>query len=37
MRLSVIAGAIHGFTLYPLTITDRELRREQEFLAGSGW
>ncbi|WP_086661793.1 alpha/beta hydrolase [Lentzea kentuckyensis] len=37
VRLSVVAGAIHGFTLYPLTITERELRREREFLAGSGW
>jgi acetyl esterase len=36
VQLSVIAGAMHGFTLHPLTITERELRREREFLAGSG-
>ncbi|MGW4207508.1 alpha/beta hydrolase [Lentzea sp. NPDC004789] len=36
VRLSVVAGAPHGFTLHPLTITERELRREREFLAGSG-
>ncbi len=36
VELSVVAGAPHGFTLYPLTITERELRREREFLAGSG-
>ncbi|KJK46356.1 alpha/beta hydrolase [Lentzea aerocolonigenes] len=36
VELSVVAGALHGFTLYPLTITERELRREREFLAGSG-
>lgn len=36
VELHVVAGAPHGFTLYPLTITERELRREREFLAGSG-
>ena len=36
VELSVVAGAPHGFTLYPLTITERELCREREFLAGSG-
>ncbi|MEU0884450.1 alpha/beta hydrolase fold domain-containing protein [Lentzea sp. NPDC005914] len=36
VELSVVAGALHGFTLYPQTITERELRREREFLAGSG-
>jgi acetyl esterase len=35
VRLHVVAGAMHGFTLHPLTITERELRREREFLAGS--
>jgi acetyl esterase/lipase len=35
VELHVVAGAPHGFTLYPLTITERELRREREFLAGS--
>jgi acetyl esterase/lipase len=35
--LHVVAGAPHGFTLYPLTITERERRRERDFLAGSGW
>jgi acetyl esterase len=33
VRLGVVAGAMHGFTLFPLTITERELRREQDFLA----
>ncbi|CAM5715920.1 hypothetical protein SALBM311S_04353 [Streptomyces alboniger] len=33
MQLGVVAGAMHGFTLFPLTITDRELGREQKFLA----
>lgn len=36
VRFSVVAGAMHGFTLHPLTITERERRREREFLAGSG-
>ncbi|MET8758687.1 alpha/beta hydrolase [Lentzea sp. NPDC004782] len=36
VRLSVVAGAPHGFTLFPLTIAERERRREREFLAGSG-
>jgi acetyl esterase/lipase len=36
VQLTVVAGAMHGFTLYPLTITEREFRREREFLAGSG-
>lgn len=35
VQLHVVAGAMHGFTLYPLTITERELRRERDFLAGS--
>ncbi|CAM5256952.1 Acetyl esterase [Streptomyces alboniger] len=33
VQLGVVAGAMHGFTLFPLTITDRELGREQKFLA----
>ncbi|MFI9061200.1 alpha/beta hydrolase [Streptomyces sp. NPDC053429] len=33
VRLGVVAGAMHGFTLFPLTITERELRRERDFLA----
>ncbi|GGU33926.1 alpha/beta hydrolase [Lentzea flava] len=37
VRLGVVAGAMHGFTLHALTITEREVRREREFLAGSGW
>lgn len=35
MQLGVVAGAMHGFTLFPLTITERELRREQDFLASA--
>lgn len=33
VRLGVVAGAMHGFTLFPLTITERELRRERDYLA----
>jgi acetyl esterase/lipase len=33
VQLGVVAGAMHGFTLFPLTITERELRRERDFLA----
>ncbi|MFF8024690.1 alpha/beta hydrolase [Streptomyces sp. NPDC007896] len=33
VRLGVVAGAMHGFTLFPLTVTERELRRERDFLA----
>ncbi|MDX3227566.1 alpha/beta hydrolase [Streptomyces sp. ME19-01-6] len=33
VQLGVVAGAMHGFTLFPLTITERELGREREFLA----
>jgi acetyl esterase/lipase len=36
VEFSVVAGAAHGFTLHPLTITERERRRERDFLAGSG-
>ncbi len=34
--VAVVAGAMHGFTLFPLTVTARETRREAEFLAGVG-
>ncbi|MEU2861156.1 alpha/beta hydrolase [Streptomyces mirabilis] len=33
VQLGVVAGAMHGFTLFLLTITERELRRERDFLA----
>ncbi|KPC60549.1 alpha/beta hydrolase [Streptomyces chattanoogensis] len=36
VQLGVVAGAMHGFTLFPLTVTERELRREREFLATVG-
>ncbi|AEV87856.1 alpha/beta hydrolase [Actinoplanes sp. SE50] len=32
VQLNVVAGAMHGFTLFPLTVTDREERRGQDFL-----
>ncbi|WP_254715038.1 alpha/beta hydrolase fold domain-containing protein [Actinomadura sp. NAK00032] len=35
VRLGVVAGAMHGFTLFPLTITEREQRRERKFLASA--
>ncbi len=35
VQLGVVAGAMHGFTLFPLTITERELAREREFLAAA--
>ncbi|KUL50131.1 alpha/beta hydrolase [Streptomyces sp. NRRL F-4489] len=35
VRLGVVAGAMHGFTLFPLTVTERELRRQRDFLAGA--
>ncbi|GLW53808.1 alpha/beta hydrolase [Kitasatospora phosalacinea] len=35
-RLDVVAGAMHGFTLYPLTVTARERHRESGFLAAAG-
>ncbi|MFF4577491.1 alpha/beta hydrolase [Streptomyces sp. NPDC001373] len=34
--LEVVAGAMHGFTLFPLTITERQFAREREFLAAAG-
>jgi acetyl esterase/lipase len=36
VRLEVIAGAMHGFTLFPLAVTERETRRQQEFLRAAG-
>ncbi|MEU5950923.1 alpha/beta hydrolase [Streptomyces sp. NPDC047525] len=36
VQLGVVAGAMHGFTLFPLTITERELRRERDFLSTAG-
>ncbi|MFF7311686.1 alpha/beta hydrolase fold domain-containing protein [Streptomyces sp. NPDC008137] len=33
VQLGVVAGAMHGFTLFPLTVTERELRRERDFLS----
>ncbi|MEV0977692.1 alpha/beta hydrolase [Streptomyces sp. NPDC049915] len=36
VRLGVVAGAMHGFTLFPLTVTEREQRRELDFLAAAG-
>ncbi|MFF9277990.1 alpha/beta hydrolase [Streptomyces griseosporeus] len=35
VRLDVVAGAMHGFTLFPSTVTAREQRRERDFLAGA--
>ncbi|WNI24585.1 alpha/beta hydrolase [Streptomyces sp. ITFR-16] len=35
VRLGVVAGAMHGFTLFPLTITEREHQRERRFLAAA--
>ncbi|MCX4747828.1 alpha/beta hydrolase [Kitasatospora sp. NBC_01287] len=35
VQLGVVAGAMHGFTLFPSTITERELRRQVDFLAGA--
>jgi acetyl esterase/lipase len=32
VELEVVAGAMHGFTLFPLTVTEHELRRQTEFL-----
>ncbi|WP_037622163.1 alpha/beta hydrolase [Streptomyces aureus] len=36
VRLGVVAGAMHGFTLFPLTVTNRELRRQQDYLSRVG-
>ncbi|WP_276314590.1 alpha/beta hydrolase fold domain-containing protein [Streptomyces sp. AcE210] len=36
VELGVVAGAMHGFTLFPLTITARELRRQRDFLTTAG-
>ena len=35
VRLDVVAGAMHGFTLFPLTVTARERQRERDFLSGA--
>ncbi|MFB7666435.1 alpha/beta hydrolase [Kitasatospora sp. NPDC056138] len=35
VQLGVVAGAMHGFTLFPLTITEREQQRERDFLAAA--
>ncbi|MFF6995373.1 alpha/beta hydrolase [Streptomyces sp. NPDC008313] len=35
VRLEVVAGAMHGFTLFPLTVTAREQRRQRDFLSGA--
>jgi len=35
VEVAVVAGAMHGFTLFPLTITTRERRREAEFLTAA--
>lgn len=36
VQLGIVAGAMHGFTLFPLTVTERELRRERDFLSTAG-
>ncbi|MFI6006744.1 alpha/beta hydrolase [Streptomyces sp. NPDC051366] len=36
VQLGVVAGAMHGFTLFPLTVTERELQRQQDFLSTTG-
>ncbi|WP_189304936.1 alpha/beta hydrolase [Streptomyces albospinus] len=36
VQLGVVAGAMHGFTLFPLAVTEREQRRAQEFLSTTG-
>ncbi|MFJ5547685.1 alpha/beta hydrolase [Streptomyces sp. NPDC093225] len=36
VRLDVVAGAMHGFTLFPLTVTAREERRQGDFLSAAG-
>ena len=33
VEVDVVAGAMHGFTLFPLTVTEREARRQHEYLA----
>ncbi|WP_225096303.1 alpha/beta hydrolase [Streptomyces sp. CoH27] len=35
VQLGVVSGAMHGFTLFPSTITAREQQRERDFLAGA--
>ncbi|MEU3877236.1 MULTISPECIES: alpha/beta hydrolase [Streptomyces] len=36
VHLGVVAGAMHGFTLFPLTVTERELQRQHHFLTTAG-
>lgn len=36
VQLDVVAAAMHGFTLFPLTVTERELVRQRDFLATAG-
>ncbi|MFF7131929.1 MULTISPECIES: alpha/beta hydrolase [unclassified Streptomyces] len=36
VQLGVVAGAMHGFTLFPLRVTERELLRERDFLCTAG-
>ncbi|MFJ1706908.1 alpha/beta hydrolase [Kitasatospora sp. NPDC088346] len=36
VQLGVVAGAMHGFTLFPLTATEREQQRELDFLSTTG-
>ncbi|MEU6283174.1 alpha/beta hydrolase [Streptomyces sp. NPDC047028] len=36
VQLGLVAGAMHGFTLFPLTVTERELRRQRDFLSTAG-
>ncbi|MDC0770910.1 alpha/beta hydrolase [Streptomyces sp. HD] len=36
VQLGVVAGAMHGFTLFPLTIAEREQHRERDFLSTTG-
>ncbi|MGW6914668.1 alpha/beta hydrolase [Kitasatospora sp. NPDC054939] len=35
VQLGAVAGAMHGFTLYPSTVTEREHRRAREFLSAA--
>lgn len=35
VQLGVVAGAMHGFTLFPLTVTERELGRQRDFLVAA--
>lgn len=33
VQLGVVAGAMYGFTLFPLSVTEWELQWERDFLA----